>query len=381
MNRPFPRLEVLGLTAALALVGACTPNNSVKPGAPVLIELSIVENGGAAITTVTPDTKLCPDTPVEGGACDPVMFAFCEAATNVCQCIPNPAPPPTDAGASDAATPDGAAAGSDAGKPDASTSDAGKSDAAPAMLTGSWSCTFAPTSTVLYVFDRVLDTEFLGDGGGAPGLASISSDPAAPTTVALNGDYASNGSFNIIFKKSLGDFRADGPSILFSAVPALPTSSTITVSLDKTKILAKDGRTPFTGTGLLKDGVISFVTQPFTASPIVPPAPPPAPADAGADAAAPNPLPDMTPATVTFTNIVDPTALAAHITVTAVPAAPILFDVASMDGLNVTITPKSGTHWPASSTITITIDAAATDAVGDPLAAPVDPISFSTSAM
>jgi len=56
MNRPFPRLEVLGLTAALALAGACTPNTSVKPGAPVLIELSIVENGGASITTVTPTT-------------------------------------------------------------------------------------------------------------------------------------------------------------------------------------------------------------------------------------------------------------------------------------------------------------------------------------
>ena len=52
-----------------------------------------------------------------------------------------------------------------------------------------------------------------------------------------------------------------------------------------------------------------------------------------------------------------------------------------MDGLNVTIAPKMGATWPASSTITITIDATATDAVGDVLAAPVAPASFTTSAM
>src|SRR4051812_2814186 len=396
MNRPFPRFEVLGLTAALALVGACTPNTSVKPGAPELIELSIVENGGASITTVTPETKLCPGTPAEGGACDPVICAVCEAAPPVCGCVANPAPPPpppvTDAGGSDAATPDAAAANSDGATSDAATSDAGRpdggaasdasSDAAPAILTGTWSCTFAATSAVLYVFDRVLDTQFLGDGGGAPGLASISSNPATPTTVTLNGDYASNGTIpNIIFNNVLGDFRADGPSLLFTGVPALPAGSAVTVSLDKTKVQAKDGRTPFTGTGLLKDGMISFTTQAFTASPIATPAPPTAAPDAAADAAAPNPLPDMTPATVSFTNLVDPTALATHVTVTAVPAVPVPVDVASMDGLNFTIAPKAGSTWPASSTITITIDATTTDAVGDVLAAPVDPVSFTTSAM
>src|ERR1700734_81161 len=95
MNRPFPRFEVLGLTAALALVGACTPNTSVKPGAPVLIELSVVENGGATIPTVTPTTPSCPGATPEGGPCDSVMYAVCEATNNnLCRCVPSPAPPP-----------------------------------------------------------------------------------------------------------------------------------------------------------------------------------------------------------------------------------------------------------------------------------------------
>ena len=394
MNRPFPRFEVLGLTAALAFVGACTPNTSVKPGAPVIIELSVVENGGATITTVTPTTLSCPGATPEGGACDSVKYAVCESATtnDLCRCVPNPPPttptPMTDAGASDAATADAAAATSDAGKPDAgaASSDAG-SDAA-ATLDGTWSCTFAPTSTVLYVFDRVLDTEFLGDGGGAFGLATISSTPTPPNTVMLNGDYASNGTFNIIFTdpKQLNDYRADGPSILFTAVPALPAGATVSVTLDNTKVLAKDGRTPFTGMNLLMDGIITFVTQPFTASPITPPAPIPPISDAGTDAAPLN-APDMTPATITFTNTVDPVALAAHITAKAVPfpaggsPTTVVVDVTSMDDLTVSITPTGKTTWPAASTITIAIDAMATDAVGDVLAAPVDPVSFTTEAM
>jgi len=402
MNRPFPRLEVLGFTAALALTGACTPNNSVKPGAPVLIELSVVENGGATITTVTPTTGLCPAATPEGGPCDAVKYAVCESVTttNICRCVPNPppttTPPPGDAGASDAATSDAAtsdaatpdAATPDAGKPDAggATSDAGattdaaadaSSDAAPPSLTGTWSCSFAPTSTVLYVFDRVLDTEFLGDGGGALGLATISSVPAAPTTVVLNGDYASNGSQNEIIFPLLGAIRADGPSLLFSAAPALPTSSTVSVKLDKTKVLAKDGRTPFAGTNLLVDGEITFVTQGFGI--------------ASFDS------PSMAPATVTFTNVVDamspagPTALAGHITATATPAgggAPtaIPVDLASMDGLNVTVMPHGMTadgmplDWPANSKIDITVDATTPDVVGDTLGAAVS-ASLTKSAM
>jgi hypothetical protein len=398
MNRPFPRFEVLGLTAALALVGACTPNTSVKPGAPVLIELSILENGGASITTVKPETGLCPAPGTEGAPCDPVADAVCQSTTttNLCRCIPNPAPPPPmDAGTSDAATSDAAAATSDAGKPDggaasdSGTQADGSSDAAPAMLTGTLNCTFAATSSILYVFDRVLDTEFLGDGGGAPGLAAISSKPASPMTVTLTGDYASNGSPNEVIFPLIGAIRSDGPSLLFTGVPALPAGSAVTVALDKTKVLAKDGRTHFTGTNLLVDGIVTFATQPFAVASVTPPPPPPPAADAGADAAAPNQLPDMTPATVIFTNLVDAmspagaTALAGHITVTATPlaggaATAVPVDLASMDGLNVSVTPT--TAWPASSTVDIKLDATTPDVLGDTLGADLT-TSFTTSAM
>lgn len=47
MKRPLPRIEhrvLLGLAATLAALGtACSPNNSVKPGAPVLTEITILD--------------------------------------------------------------------------------------------------------------------------------------------------------------------------------------------------------------------------------------------------------------------------------------------------------------------------------------------------
>src|SRR5213078_4040002 len=95
MKRPFPRLEVLGLTAALALVGSCSPNNSVKPGAPVLTELSILEPGayGPTATTVTASTLTCPGGTGEGGLCDPTATtAVCEQVitNSVCRCLATP---------------------------------------------------------------------------------------------------------------------------------------------------------------------------------------------------------------------------------------------------------------------------------------------------
>ena len=49
MKRPLRRFEVIYLAVVLGGDGACTPNNSVKPGAPVLTQVAIVEGGGAAI--------------------------------------------------------------------------------------------------------------------------------------------------------------------------------------------------------------------------------------------------------------------------------------------------------------------------------------------
>ena len=112
MNRPFPRLEVLGLTAALAVAGACTPNTSVKSGAPVLIEMSVVESSaaGPVVTTFTSSAVECPTGAATGGMCDPTAAATCRqtAASNWCQCVANPPaqmPACTDGGLVDAGTP------------------------------------------------------------------------------------------------------------------------------------------------------------------------------------------------------------------------------------------------------------------------------------
>jgi hypothetical protein len=77
------------------------------------------------------------------------------------------------------------------------------------------------------------------------------------------------------------------------------------------------------------------------------------------------------------------TVLAAHITITATPVAggapaAVPFTAFSADGFTLTITPKD--PWPASSNITIAIDATAPDAAGELLGS-VASTSFTTSAM
>jgi hypothetical protein len=379
MKRPFPRFEVLGLTAALVGV-ACTPSNSVKPGAPVLMEMTIVENGGASYTTVKADTPSCPPGTADQGGCASAISACQAITTNIlCRCIANPPPPPppppSDAGAPDAGMSDGGAI--DAAMSDAAVPDAGASapDAA-SPFDGTWSCSFSPTSQVLYVFDRLLYTPpFEADpDNGVAGVATPVFTPANAAASVL-AKYASDGVQNGTIFPMLG--FPNGPSIWVTGAPALPTSSTVSVTLEKTKVLAKDGRTPFVGAlldasaGPLIDGAITFVTQAFTASVAGPPAP-----MGPADAAPLDPAPDNTPATITFNNIVDPTALVAHVTVTPVTVS---VELASVDGLNVTLTPKKGTTWPASTTITIAVDATTADVVGDTLGAAAS-ASFTTSA-
>ena len=402
MNRPFPRLEVLGLTAALALVGACTPNNSVKPGAPVLTGLSIIEGGGATITTVDSTTDFCPAGTAEGGACDPVAFPVCEAMTSnvLCHCVAPPAQVASafaataKAGSTDGgATPDGSSAVSDAAASDASaTKDAGASDAA-STLTGTWTCSFSPTAVVLYTFDRLLDTDpFTTDADSQSNAAKPPVFVPAPATpVSLIGDYAPNGSPDLLIFHFYS-LRGAGPSLLFAGAPTFPTSTNVTITLDKSTVLAKDGHTTFTGTNLLAGGAISFVTQPFSVAAVTTPPPPPKAADAGADAAAPTDVvPDMVAATVTFNNVVCPQLpdgtldvmeIRKHISVTAVPAlsATDTFDFACVDGLNVAVKPH--TTWPASSMITISVDATAADILGDTLGASgATTASFMTEAM
>jgi Bacterial Ig-like domain len=386
MKRQFPRIErraLLGLAAALTTLGAaCSPNHNVTPGAPVLIEVDIVEPG-PAVTSIPSDVADCPvrDGGTNGGMCDPsVTVCRQTSASNWCRCVANPAPPgpPPPNPCIDAGTPT-ADAGTDAG----ASADAGASDAV-APLGGTWNCApFAPTAIPLFVFDRLLDTAPLGDGGGVTTVATstiVSTTSVPSKSVPVNGDYGSNGSPNEVIFPLLGDFRRDGPSLAFSGVPEFPTDSAITITLDATKVLAKDGKTSFTGSGFFKAGTVTYTTASFGASLSTPPTTPPA-ADAGVCTPPPMTVtPDKTPATATFNNLVDPMVIAGHITIMAVPAATITFTTTSMDGLNVSIVPDA--NWPASSTITIAIDATAPDLVGDTLGAAVPaPGVFTTSAM
>jgi hypothetical protein len=409
MKRLFPQIErpvLVGLAAALATFGAaCSPNQSVKPGAPVLTEIDIVENPYTAtnVTSIPSNVTDCPTgaagdgggatdagvggttAAATGGMCDPtVPVPICRqvSAKNWCRCFANtpPSPPPAPT-CTDAGTPDAGAASAD-GSVDAGAADAASDAAVP--LGGTWNCEpFAPTSVALFVFDRLLDTAPFdpGDGGGVPNVATTMISPTPPNPVAVTVDYASNGSPNEIIFPLLGAFRSDGPSLLFAGQPALPTAAAVTITLDPTKVRAKDGKTAFMGTGFFAAGSLTYSTAGFTGSITAPPTTPLA-ADAGACAIPPTTVtPDSTPATITFNNLVDPTAIATHVTITATSVTgPIAFTPSSADGLTVSITPATASgNWPASSTITITVDPTATDLDGDAVGA-VMPVSFTTSA-
>jgi hypothetical protein len=80
----------------------------------------------------------------------------------------------------------------------------------------------------------------------------------------------------------------------------------------------------------------------------------------------------MDPITITFANPVDATTIAAHITVkangTAFAAADITVD-AGKDPTTTTVTITPTAAWPASSTITVVVDAATSDILGAALGA------------
>jgi hypothetical protein len=164
---------------------------------------------------------------------------------------------------------------------------------------------------------------------------------------------------------------------MLTPTPQLPVNSEVTITLTD-KIRAKDGHTKFIGAALVVDGAVepsfltegtlSFATAPFIANITVPMAMD----DGGASIAVP---PDATPVTITFNAPVDATAILNQVHVTAVAATDVTF---TSDGFSVTITPV--TTWPASTTITVSVDATAADSLGDPLGAPVSQ-SFTTAAM
>lgn len=418
MKRQFARIErraLLGLAAALTTLGAaCTPSHDVKPGAPVLTEIAIFDPSNGSVTHITPDTGECPAGTVDSGGCDPTAAPLCflASAKNWCRCNQNPPPPPPvtpDASVDAAISLDASTARDSSVSLDAASADAGvSSDGSAPPAAGSWSCApFSPTSSPFFVFDRLLDTAPLDPGDAATGPANVATvdvAPAPPSTIAVSADYASNGAPNLIIFPLLGDFRADGPSLLFSGKPALPAGFAITISLNPAKVTAKDGKSSFIGTAPMdggadagtpgaidfRNGTVTFTTALFSGSLTAPLAPAPDPgADGGADAGTPGVALKMTPATATFNNFVNLADLATHVSAVAVSAAgtaPVALALTSTDGLTVSIapaptpTPTSTPAWPKGALITITIDATADDVVGDPLSAPIPSVTFTTSA-
>jgi hypothetical protein len=336
MKRSFPppaREALCALVGVIVCGAACEPNNDVAPGPPVLKEFTIVAGGSP--TTVTADTPDCPAGIVGTEACLPMgematmtpPDGLCRQASamNWCNCIPD--------------------------------------DADMTGMTGNWDCSpFANVSAVIAVFDRLLDTAPLdpGDASGLTDVVTTMAGTGAPVITLLT-DYSSTGAadgliFNVFGPFFFGNFRGNGPSLFSAPQPEFPSGTTVTVSLQADKVRAKDGTTPFTGNGLLQGGTLVFTTATFSA--VVLPATPMMPATAD--------TPEMpaTDAMVAFTNFVDPTG---HVTATVNGAATPIVVEAIDGGATFTVKPMGGGAWPAGATIVITVDAATTNLLDQPI--------------
>jgi hypothetical protein len=325
MKRLFPRalLEATGLLGlALLLNGGCSEDHGVKPGAPVLTQLTIVEQGSTP-TNITADTPMCgtaTSTGADAGGADASADAggadaSADAGTGAAIVTDGGTDTSADAG-SDAGTDAAAEAAAPMSVPDEPAATGAACDPAmhgvckkgdadwcrclansDDMTMGTWNCeAFAPLSVVVATFDRLLDTDPLdpGDGGNTSrdDIAMLTAVPPPPTAVGTATDYSSTGSptgavFNVYGPMFFNNFRSGGPSLQVGASPAMPADATVTITLDPTKVRAKDGKTAFTAMGMLASGSLTFKTGPFNLLSIdVPTAPPPPPADGGVDAEA-----------------------------------------------------------------------------------------------
>src|SRR3954471_3663798 len=313
---------------------ACTHNQGVKPGAPELLEFTIVQ-GGTTPTTIKADTPECVTAIVSGDACLPNgrMADGADGGT-----LDADLPPDTlcrQASANNWCT-----CGADATDPSM----------------GTWNCDpFANVTAVIAVFDRLLDTAPFEPGmDPVKGVMTTSATGGSPT-VDILADYSATGDpnglfFNFFGPLFFGNFRGDGPSLFGVADPEFPSGATVMVSLQADKVHAKDGKTPYMGSGQLLGGTLVFTMAPFSAV-LLPP-----------DAMAMDP----TAATLAFTNMA-PEPMA-HLTATA-NGAPIMVVATTGDnGSTYAITPMAGT-WPAGATIVLTLDATMQNKLGQMIAA------------
>jgi hypothetical protein len=283
---------------------------------------------------------------------------------------------------------------------------------------GEWNCApFAPSTKVIATFDRLIDTTpFEPDSGVEPeAIAALTASPVPPSPPGPGVDYSSTGSPTTlvfgIYSPNWGyfvtgnpndnNYRWAGPSIQVVGEPTLPSGATVSIDLSKTNVRAKDGKTPFTGTGLLQDGALKFNTAPFSVAISAPHGeelPPPAPMDGGVDAGAsdagvadastdtatPPPAPTTGPVpadmnmgaiTLTFNNLVEMSA-EGHVKISVDGAPFTAFSITSGitkddgDGGIVPAYPTNilvitpNTMWEAGKSYTVTVDANVADATG-----------------
>ncbi len=323
MKRPFRGFEVVGLAAALASGAACAPSNSVKSGAPVLIEVSIVEGGGATITSIPPGAAACPagtagrwHVPHERGPPGQHLLPRQELVPlrgrtwrRRCRCRRRTA--------RTAAWP--ARAAQRRGRR-CRWCGRRRSRCAPAVP-------LAPTLARLPTPRRTLLP---------PPDGIWNCDPFSPTAQALlhlrpPARHAPVRRGRGRFRGGHGDRRADrgrgrrddrlhaqryAERACFSAARRselarvgrprrCPPASAATIALNPMAVRAKDGKTPFTDNDNFGGGVLTFTTAGLTAT-VTPPAPPPLPADAGACATPNTDVALDAPATITFNSPVDP---------------------------------------------------------------------------
>ncbi len=225
------------------------------------------------------------------------------------------------------------------------------------------------------LFDRLLDGSSVTalDGGtdqGTPDAVLIDVSPPLPAVaLTVNSIYTPNGAapgMVLVF--------SPGPSIATTVMPTFPSNSTITATMNKTKVRSKKGE-PFTASGDLASGTLTFQTLPFSVAITAPMGD--ANPDAGADAGPPPVSPMMQAVTLAFTNL--PGDIQSSITVTVNGTAYTDFTVAPESNPTILdVTPM--TTWPANATIVVAVGATAADALGVAIDAAAN-ATFTTSGM
>jgi hypothetical protein len=328
MNRSFHRpaiASLIVLAVGAAAASGCAPDNDVTPGAPKLMKFIILQQGHSALTVDSSATN-CAASATSGAACIAA----------------------DDPNTPDVEMPDGLCQQLD-------THEWCHCDASGASPM--WACEgLSNVRGVVSIFDRLLDPTPLAvgppvDSGSA---TTVTGETTPGGTADLQTDYASNGSAEGLLMPFVAYYYYDnfrffgGPSLL--TVPkatAFPSSATVMMALNAQEVRAKDG-TPFTGAGLLQDGMLSFTTAKFAANPMLP------------DMIAA----DQTELDIVFTNAVDPATIEGHISAVSPMAGLVPITTGPVNSSTIGVKPVD--KWPPGP-LTIVVDASTPDVLGEVL--------------